>query len=389
MFSKDEILVAKNIGKNFLISSSTLGNLYLALFNRKRKADKIVSVLKNISFSVKRGETVGIMGRNGAGKSTLLSIICGVIPPTSGEVVSNCSISASLNVASGFSPDFTGRQNAHVFCNLHNIPANEVNDVVAKIYDFSELKSYFEMPVRTYSSGMRARLSFACSAFVKADLIIVDETLSVGDAAFKIKCLDQIRKMQMAGQSFLIVSHSPNMISAYCSRVMVLDRGSIVHDGDALEGVRMYKQVTSQQLSQSPVGHQKSEDFFETAKVSFSGNQARLKFSCTYKSGGHYRLSIALKNMEGITISGFSVDDLIEAKDLSRPIAYEFSFSNCLSDGQYFFDGNLYIFANDEKSLVKIYPNFFGFNQAVAQTSEQSKHAGLMNIFTNASRTTT
>ena len=131
MFSKDEILVAKNIGKNFLISSSTLGNLYLALFNKKRKADKIVSVLKNISFSVKRGETVGIMGRNGAGKSTLLSIICGVIPPTSGEVVSNCSISASLNVASGFSPDFTGRQNAHVFCNLHNIPASEVNDVVS------------------------------------------------------------------------------------------------------------------------------------------------------------------------------------------------------------------------------------------------------------------
>ncbi len=388
MFSNAEILRVENVCKNFLISSSTLGHLYLALFNKKRKADKIVKVLNNISFSVKRGETVGIMGRNGAGKSTLLSIICGVIPATAGEVTRHCSISASLNVASGFSPDFTGRQNAHVFCNLHNIPADQIDEMVQKISEFSELKTYFDMPVRTYSSGMRARLSFACSAFVRADLIIVDETLSVGDAAFKIKCLDQIRNMQTAGQSFLIVSHSPNMISAYCSRVMIIDKGSIVHDGDALQGIRMYKQVTSQHLDPGAMSFKKTEDFFERPEITMSDEQGVLKFSCKYKNTGHYRVSIALKNMEGITVSGFAIDEVVTEQELARSIAYEFNFLNCLGDGQYFFDGNLYLIENDEKSLLKIYPNFFGFHHTQPPSTLQSQHAGLVNIFTNASRIT-
>ena len=205
--------------------------------NIKAKEKKAIN---DISFVVEKGESVALFGRNGAGKSTLLKMITQVVFPTSGEIYVDGRVSALLELTAGFDMEFTGRENIYFRGQLMGIPHEEIEELEPEIVDFAELGDYIDQPVRTYSSGMKARLGFAINVNVKPDILIVDETLSVGDKYFRNKCLRKIEELLSLGTTFLFVTHSQRSARRFCSRGIVLHQGKLLFDGDIEEAVAYY-----------------------------------------------------------------------------------------------------------------------------------------------------
>ncbi|WP_200627025.1 ABC transporter ATP-binding protein [Pseudomonas sp. LAM2023] len=196
--------------------------------------------LSEVSFDIKRGETVGIIGRNGSGKSTLLQLICGTLTPTSGSVQTNGRIAALLELGSGFNPEFTGRENIYLNAAVLGLSNSEVDKRFEAIAAFADIGSFMDHPIKTYSSGMAVRLAFATAIHVEPDILVVDEALAVGDTAFQQKCLNRIRQMQQEGVSILLVTHSSNTLIEYCDRGIFLKHGELVLDGPCRDVVKAY-----------------------------------------------------------------------------------------------------------------------------------------------------
>lgn len=187
--------------------------------------------LKNVSFEVKKGETVGIIGRNGSGKSTLLQIICGTLSSTSGSVQTNGRIAALLELGSGFNPEFTGRENVYMNAAILGLSKEEVDKRFDDIAVFADIGQFIEQPVKTYSSGMMLRLAFAVSINVAPDILIIDEALAVGDAAFQRKCMRKINELSDSGVTLLFVSHDIETVRKICSRALYISRGLMLGIG--------------------------------------------------------------------------------------------------------------------------------------------------------------
>lgn len=238
------LISAKNVSKSFEATVSPSRLFFEALLGIRGQRES-VDALKPLSLDIHRGSSVGILGRNGAGKSTLLSILAGHIPTTTGKVTKYGRIAALVGIGQQFNIKESGRYNAHQFCRIQGITGERAKHAVAEIEQFSELGAFFDRPVKTYSSGMRARLSFSCATFVEADLIIVDEVLAVGDAEFRSKCYGHIESSMDAGQTYILVSHSPAIIGNYCSRALVLNQGELLFDGDPLGGMQAYEGIVS------------------------------------------------------------------------------------------------------------------------------------------------
>lgn len=200
-------------------------------------------VLRDISFSVEPGESVGIVGRNGAGKSTLLKLITGVMTPSTGELQANGRVAALLELGMGFHPDFTGRQNVFMQAYLQGMTHEEVVKEMAAIEQFAELGDYFDKPVRIYSSGMQVRLAFSVATAIRPDILIVDEALAVGDAYFQHKCFDRIRKFKTGGTTLLFVSHDPGTVKSLCDRAILIDGGGVALDGPPAEVLDYYNAI--------------------------------------------------------------------------------------------------------------------------------------------------
>ena len=184
--------------------------------------------LENISFTVKRGETVGILGSNGSGKSTLLQIICGTLSPTGGTVQTHGRIAALLELGSGFNPDFTGRENVYLNAAVLGLSLDEINKRYDDIVDFADIGEFINQPVKTYSSGMVVRLAFAVQSQIEPDILIVDEALSVGDVKFQAKCFDRLRQLKENGTSILLVTHSSEQVVSHCTAALLLNKGPCI-----------------------------------------------------------------------------------------------------------------------------------------------------------------
>ncbi|MDR5814329.1 MULTISPECIES: ABC transporter ATP-binding protein [unclassified Caballeronia] len=244
----DHVLVnVERISKLFRIYDKPADRLRQSLASRIRMPGRAPReygrnfwALHNVSFSVKRGETIGIIGRNGSGKSTLLQIIAGTLSPTSGEIDVNGRISALLELGAGFNPEFSGRENVLLSARIMGVSGEEIAARFHEIEAFADIGEFIDQPVKTYSSGMYVRLAFAVAIHVSPDLLVVDEALAVGDTAFQTKCLTRIRDMQKAGVTILLVTHSTNTLVEYCDRAIYLKRGHLIKDGPCRDVVKLY-----------------------------------------------------------------------------------------------------------------------------------------------------
>lgn len=203
-------------------------------------------VLQDINFHVSPGEAIGIIGINGAGKSTLLKLITGTTHPTTGSVKMGGRVAALLELGMGFHPDFTGRQNALMAGQLLGLQAYEIDLLMPEIESFAEIGDYIDQPVRVYSSGMQVRLAFAVATAVRPDILIVDEALSVGDSYFQHKSFDRIRQFRANGVSILFVTHSMSDVRTLCDRVILLDKGRVLKDGQPDEVVDYYNALIAE-----------------------------------------------------------------------------------------------------------------------------------------------
>ena len=188
--------------------------------------------VRNVSFEVRRGETVGIIGRNGSGKSTLLQMICGTLTPTSGSVETHGRVAALLELGSGFNPDFTGRENVYLNGSVLGISREEMDSKIADILAFADIGDFIDQPVKTYSSGMFVRLAFSVIAHIEPDILVIDEALAVGDAFFQSKCAAAMRNMMSRGTTILFVSHDTHAVKALCDKAILMDSGSVVAMGE-------------------------------------------------------------------------------------------------------------------------------------------------------------
>ena len=196
--------------------------------------------IKDLSFEIKKGEIVGIIGRNGSGKSTLLQMICGTLNPTSGSIQTNGRIAALLELGSGFNPEFTGRENVYMNAAVLGLSQEEIDDRFDEIVAFADIGEFIAQPVKTYSSGMMVRLAFAVAIHVDPEVLIVDEALSVGDAYFQAKCAKMINKLMESGATVLFVSHDTASVKSLCGRALLLDAGRDKFMGDVNTAVEKY-----------------------------------------------------------------------------------------------------------------------------------------------------
>jgi len=235
--SEPAITVA-GLEKRFRIWRKPSDVLLEAVTGRQRHID--FQALSDVSFEVKRGSVVGIMGRNGAGKSTLLRIIAGTLDASSGSVVTRGRISAILELGTGFHPAYTGRENIFLGGLCLGMSRDEVAGRVDEIISFAELGEFIDRPFRTYSSGMQSRLTFAVATSVEPDILIVDEALAVGDARFSLKSFDRIQQFKREGRSILLVSHDINQVVTFCDHAVLLDRGRVIASGRPTDVGNLY-----------------------------------------------------------------------------------------------------------------------------------------------------
>ena len=247
MSSEDITIRVEGLGKRYEIYAQPVDRLKQMILpklqrvagRRPREYFKEFWALRDVSFEVHRGETMGIIGRNGSGKSTLLQMICGTLHPTLGQATVNGRIAALLELGAGFNSEFTGRENVFLSGLLYGIPESELRKRYQSIVDFADIGDFIDQPVKTYSSGMYVRLAFAIIAHVDADTLVIDEALSVGDVRFTQKCMRFLRDFQARG-TLLFVSHDSGAVMNLCQRAIWLDRGSAVVDGAARDVVERY-----------------------------------------------------------------------------------------------------------------------------------------------------
>ena len=196
--------------------------------------------LRDISFTIRKGESVGIVGSNGSGKSTTLKLIAGVMAPSSGEVHVHGRVSPLIELGAGFHPDLTGRENVYLNASILGMPGRAIRERFNDIVDFAELWEFMDTPVKRYSSGMYMRLGFSVAVHSDPDILLVDEVLAVGDAVFGEKCLAKVREFQQRGVTIVIVSHSLDMVREFCRRAILLDHGHLLEDGSPESVVRHY-----------------------------------------------------------------------------------------------------------------------------------------------------
>ncbi|MCS6956694.1 MAG: ABC transporter ATP-binding protein [Patescibacteria group bacterium] len=234
------MIIAQNLTKIYkLAKQKTFKEFLPALFFGKKTTDEFYA-LKGINFEIKKGESLGILGKNGSGKSTLLKLIAGVTKPSDGRIIIKGNIAPLIELGAGFHPELTGKENVYLNASILGMKKKEVDKLYPEIVDFCELENFMNEPIKHYSSGMYMRLAFAVAVAKRPDILLVDEILAVGDIRFQEKCLNRIKEFQSQGTTLVLVTHNPSLVKDYCQKVLILDSGNQIFFGDAEKGVEKY-----------------------------------------------------------------------------------------------------------------------------------------------------
>jgi ABC-2 type transport system ATP-binding protein len=236
-----ESIVVENVSKRFTMRfTRSIKQMSIAALRRQPLSDTFLAV-DDVTFTVRQGESIGLMGLNGSGKSTLLKLISGVMRPDDGQVLTRGRTAGLIAAGAGFHPQLTGRENVHLNAAILGMSEAETKRKFDQMVDFADVGKFLETPVGHYSSGMSARLGFAVAAFAESDIFLADEVLAVGDRPFKKKCMKRMQEIKDEGRTIFYVSHSPGSVRKMCDRAIVLEKGALGFDGAVDEGIRYLK----------------------------------------------------------------------------------------------------------------------------------------------------
>jgi len=375
------IIKVQHLTKTYKVYRQHIDRLKETLHPFKKSYHKDFDALHNVNFTIKRGEVVGIIGRNGSGKSTLLKMLTGVLTPTDGSVYTKGKIAAILELGSGFNPELTGIENIYLNSSINGLNKKKTDAIVEEIIAFSELEDFIHQPLKTYSSGMKARLGFAFAINIKPEILIIDEALSVGDVAFQRKCYAKIEHMCESDDiTVLFVSHSGGAIKQLCSRAILLSAGEVMLDGNPNKVINLYekhvgskkidKEKIQKEFTEMQIGKEKQEEI-PFVKSSFNPN-LKSKSCVPYEENGakiydiilldetgqqvniinkyeaytyqykviffdeykNIRFTTRIKNTSGIIISGvYKACPLVKRGEI---YVVSFKFTNILNPGEYF-----------------------------------------------------
>ncbi|MSS64496.1 ABC transporter ATP-binding protein [Lachnospiraceae bacterium WCA-693-APC-MOT-I] len=253
----DNVIEVKDLKKKFKVYYDKGNSLKEKILFKSRNKYEERWVLNGISFNVKKGEAIGLIGHNGCGKSTTLKLLNRIIYPTSGEIKMKGRVSSLIELGAGFHPDMSGRENIYINASIFGLTKKEIDERIDDIIEFSELEEFMDNPVRTYSSGMYMRLAFAVAINVDADILLIDEILAVGDANFQAKCFNKLREIKGKGVTIVIVSHSLGQVEQICDRTIWIDKGLIREEGQPRKVHPLYMDYMSDTTLNS---HQKKEE---------------------------------------------------------------------------------------------------------------------------------
>jgi lipopolysaccharide transport system ATP-binding protein len=367
----EAVLECHHLGKLYHIYERPQDRLKQALLRPlRRQFYREFWALRGVTFEVRKGEAVGILGRNGAGKSTLLQIIAGTMAPTEGEVRVRGRVAAMLQLGSGFNPDFTGRENVFLAGSILGITRREMDERFDEVAAFADIGSFLDQPIKTYSSGMQARLAFAVSFSVQPDLLIVDEILAVGDIGFQSKCIARLRKMRDDGLTMLFVSHSPDAVRSTCQKGLFLDGGQPRYFGPAESATNAYlahvREATNQEAlagEQSFLGGSVRFEREVPGQLRYGSGHVQIEHVEVLDAKGeprrafnlhdevtiqatvrakvdvdHVNISFLVRDMTGVDVMGTATCDELEklpALRAGESLSVRFTFENRLRDGNY------------------------------------------------------
>ena len=263
---KETIIEIKDLVKDYKMFSKKQDRLIETIFSMINRHSNF-RAMNNLNLEVKKGEVLGILGKNGAGKSTLLKMITGVVIPTKGSIQVNGKISSLLELGTAFNPELTGEENIYQHGQVMGLTRKEIEAKKQEIIDFADIGEHLSQPVKTYSSGMFARLAFACAINVDPDVLIVDEVLSVGDMAFQLKCFKKFQDFKQRGKTILFVTHNVSDVLKNCTRVIILENGTKTFDGDTKDGVELYKKIITGNATKKVEENENSQESNNKDKV--------------------------------------------------------------------------------------------------------------------------
>ena len=303
------VIDVQDVSKSFKIHHERNQSLKERLLHPRTGSTEMFHALNNISFTVGQGETVGIVGHNGSGKSTLLKCICGVLKPTSGEILLRGSLAALLELGAGFQTELSGRDNVYLYGAMLGFSKKMVDAIFDEVVDFSEIEQFIDTQVKFYSSGMYVRLAFAVAVNVDPDILVVDEVLAVGDERFQAKCVDRIQRFREEGRTILFVTHNADQVRALCDRAVVLDSGDMIADGPTQDSLRIFRE----HLMKDAVAHDSAQllgtitiDSVTTPEGSFdikSGSSLHLDATVTSQTAYSGNFVIELFTRGGLLVS--------------------------------------------------------------------------------------
>lgn len=277
------VIDVKNITKKFKIYFDKGSQLKERLLFHKRNRYEEREVLKGISFQVRKGEAVGLIGHNGCGKSTTLKLLTKIMYPDSGEIIMKGRISSLIELGAGFHPDMSGRENIYTNASIFGLTKKEVDARFNDIVEFSELSDFIDNPVRTYSSGMYMRLAFSVAINVDADILLIDEILAVGDTNFQTKCFNRLRELKASGMTIIIVTHDLSTIEKFCDKAIWLNDGFIIREGRSDEVVDAYFSFMNQKkietVSEQPEQPNQPEQENNSEEIDYSADRFGLKYA--------------------------------------------------------------------------------------------------------------